>query len=277
MGMAPVNEARRIARRATRSDVLEVPTRAGFVGYGLLHLVVGWLAVQIAFDRPSDEGDQAGAFRTLADQPFGRVLLVVIVVGLVAMAVWQLLLAAVGHLDRHGARRTFERLASLGRTVIYTALAWTAGRVVAGSSTSSAEQQQTATAGVLAHPAGRWLVGLAGLGVLALGVGLCVYGARRMFEERLRMAEMSPSVRRAVRRLGQVGYLAKGVAFGVVGLLLTNAAVAQNAAKSRGLDAALRTVAAQPFGRFLLLVVAAGFAAFGVYCFFQARYRKMTR
>jgi hypothetical protein len=277
MGMATANEAGRVARRATRSDVLEVPTRAGFVGYGLFHLAVGWLAVQIAFGRASDEGDQGGAFRTLADQPFGRALLIAVVVGLVAMAIWQLLLAAAGHHDQQGAARTFERLASLGRTVIYAALAWTAGRVVVGSSTSSAEQQQTATAGVLAHPAGRWLVGLAGLAVLALGIGLCVYGARRMFERRLKMSEMSPSVRRVVRRLGQVGYLAKGVAFGVVGLLLTNAAVAQNAAKSRGLDAALRTVAAQPFGRFLLLVVAAGFAAFGVYCFFQARYRRMTR
>jgi hypothetical protein len=277
MDMASVNQAEHAARRVSQSDVLEVPTRAGFVGYGLLHLVVGWLAVQIAFGRPSDEGDQAGAFRTLADQPFGRVLLVAIVIGLVAMTVWQALLAAAGHQDRQGARRTFERLASLGRTVIYAALAWTAGRVVVGSSRSSAEQQQAATAGMLGHPAGRWLVALAGLAVLALGFGLCVYGARRMFEERLNMAKMSPSVLRVVRRLGQVGYIAKGVAFAVVGLLLLNAAVVQDAAKSRGLDAALRTVAAQPFGRFLLVVVAAGVAAFGVYCFFQARYRRMTR
>jgi Domain of Unknown Function (DUF1206) len=274
--MTAVNDARRTAARAAKSDVLEVPTRVGFIGYGLLHLALGWLAVQIALGHSSDEGDQAGAFRSLAGQPFGRVLLIAIVVGLAAMTVWQLLLAAVGHRAEHGWHRTFERLASLGRTVFYAALAWTAGKVVAGASTSSAEQQQNTTAGVLAHPAGRWLVGLAGLAVLALGVGLMVYGARRMFAKRLRLAEMTPTARRVAVRLGQAGYLAKGIAYGIVGLLLADAAVTLDPARSRGLDAALRTLAAQPYGAVLLTVVALGFVAYGVYCFVQVRYRKMS-
>jgi Domain of Unknown Function (DUF1206) len=274
--MTSVNEARRTARRATHSDVLEVPTRVGFVGYGLLHLAVAWLAVQIALGHRSDEGDQAGAFRTLAGHPFGRALLIAVAVGLAAMAVWQLLLAAVGHLAEPGWRRTAERLASAGRAVVYAALAWTATRVVAGTSTSSAEQQQNATAGAMAHPAGRWLVGLAGLAVLAGGIGLAGYGARRMFERKLRLAEMGRPTERTARWLGRVGYLAKGTAFAIVGLLLIDAAVTADPGKSRGLDAALRTLAAQPYGVFLLIVVALGFAAFGVYCFVQARYRKIS-
>jgi Domain of Unknown Function (DUF1206) len=274
--MTAVNQAGSTARRAANSDVLEVPTRAGFVGYGLLHLAVGWLALQIALGHSANQGDQTGAFRTLAAQPFGRFLLIATIVGLVAMAIWQLLLAAVGHRTERGWHRPAERLASLGRTVIYAALAWTAGKVVAGTSTSSTEQQQNATAGVMAHTAGIWLVAVAGLGVLALGIGLCVYGARRMFQKRLRMAEMGPTARRFAVPLGRVGYIAKGVAFGIVGFLLLDAAVTHNPAKSQGLDAALRTLAAQPFGTFLLIVVALGFAAFGVYCFFQVRYRKMS-
>ncbi|OLB78147.1 MAG: hypothetical protein AUI14_14355 [Actinobacteria bacterium 13_2_20CM_2_71_6] len=274
--MTVANSARGRARRVVNSGPLEALTRIGFIGYGLLHLAVGWLAIQIALGRPTGESDQSGAFQTLAGQPFGRFLLIVVVVGLAAMAVWQLLLAAVGHQAERGMSRTAERLASLGRTVIYAALSWTAYGVLTGAPTSSAQQQQSATAGILAHPSGRFLVALAGLAVLALGVGMVVYGAKRKFEKRLMTYRMNEATRAAARRLGQAGYIAKGIAFGVVGLLLADAALTNNPGKSRGLDAALRTLVAQPFGVFLLILVAVGFVAFGVYCFVQARYRKVT-
>jgi uncharacterized protein DUF1206 len=274
--MTVANTARRGAWRVVTSRPLEALIRVGFVGYGLLHLAVAWLAIQLTLGRQTGESDQAGAFRTLAGQPFGRFLLIVVIVGLAAMALWQALLAAVGHRGFHGRRRVFERLASLGRTIVYAALAWTAYRVVAGTPTSSAVQQQQATAGVMAHPFGRTLVAVCGLAVLALGIGLAVYGAKRQFERRLMVIRMNHRTRQAARRLGQAGYIAKGIAFAIVGLLLVDAAATNNPAKSRGLDAALRTLIAQPFGKFLLLLVAIGFAAFGIYCFFQSRYRKVT-
>jgi len=262
------------ARRVATSRPLEILFRIGFVGYGLLHLAVGWLAIQLALGRQPGESSQSGAFQTLARQPFGRFVLIVVVIGLAAMAIWQLLLAVAGHQgERH---RNLERAASLGRTILYTALAWTAYKVVAGVPASSAQQQQQATAGVMGKPFGQFLVAVVGLAVLALGVGLLVYGAKRQFERRLMMYRMSEATRRTARRLGQVGYIAKGIAFGIVGLLLFDAAVTHDPAKSRGLDAALRTVIAQPFGRWLLILVAIGFVAFGIYCFFQSRYRKVT-
>lgn len=273
--MTAVHTARRGARRAANSSVLAGLTRMGFIGYGLLHLAVAWLAVQIALGRAGTEGNQSGAFRTLAAQPFGRFILIFSIVGLCAMAIWQLLLAAVGHQNKRGASRTFERVASAGRVVIYTALAYTAAQVVSGTSTSSAAQQQKATVGVMADPAGVWLVGLAGLGVLALGIGLVWYGWKRKFEAKLLMGQMSMHVRKLARRLGQLGYVAKGIAFGIVGLLLVDAAVTDNPSKSRGLDAALHTLVQQPFGVLLLIAVGVGFAAFGIYCFVQSRYRKV--
>lgn len=263
---------------------LEVLARAGFIGYGVVHLAVAWVTVQIAAGRQQEEGDQSGAVQLLERQPFGRFLLIFMAVGLAAMAVWQLILAAVGHREERGLRlragtpspsRPAERLASLGRTVVYAAVAWTAARVVLAAPNSSAEQQEKATAGVLAHPAGRWLVALAALGVLALGIGLAVHGLRRSFEKRLRMAQMSRRVRRIATRLGQVGYLAKGVAYGIVGVLVGQAALSRDAARSRGLDGALHTLAGKAYGTVLLIVIAVGFAAFGVYCFFQSRYRRV--
>jgi hypothetical protein len=275
--MTVANSARRNAWRVATSGPLETLFRIGFIGYGLLHLAVAWLAIQLVLGKQTGESDQAGAFRTLAKQPFGRFLLIVVIVGLAAMALWQLLLAAVGHQDKTGMSRTAERLASLGRTVVYAALAWTAYRVVTGVPTSSAQQSQSATAGVMAHSFGQFLVFLGGLGMLALGIGLIVYGTKRKFEERLMTFKMNHGTRQAARRLGQAGYIAKGIAFGIVGLLLMDAAVTHNPAKSRGLDAALRTLIAQPFGKLLLFLVAIGFAAFGIYCFLQARYRKVTK
>jgi hypothetical protein len=274
--MTVANSARRNAWRVVTSGPLETLFRIGFIGYGLLHLAVAWLAIQLALGKQAGESDQSGAFRTLAGQPFGRFLLIVVVIGLAAMAVWQLLLAAVGHREERGMARTGERLASVGRTVVYAALAWTAYRVLIGVPTSSAQQQQSATAGVMAHPLGRFLVVVGGLAVLALGVGLLVYGAKRQFEKRLMMSRMNLRTRQLARRLGQAGYIAKGIAFGIVGLLLIDAGATSNPAKSRGLDAALRTLIAQPYGALLLILVAVGFAAFGIYCFFQARYRKVT-
>jgi hypothetical protein len=275
--MTVSDSARRQATRVAYSGPLEALTRIGFVGYGLLHLAVAWLAVQLVIGhRAGTEADQSGAFQTLVRQPFGRFLLSVVAIGLAAMALWQLLLAAVGHRAEQGRARTFERLASLGRTIIYSALAWTALRVVLGAPTSAAQQQQNATAGILGHPAGRGLVFLAGLGVLALGIGMVVYGAKRVFERKLMIDRMAEPTRIAARRAGQAGYIAKGIAFSIVGLLLCDAGLTSDPGKSRGLDAALRTLVQHSFGAFLLIAIAVGFAAFGGYCFVQARHRKVT-
>ncbi|HLL66325.1 MAG TPA: DUF1206 domain-containing protein [Micromonosporaceae bacterium] len=274
--MAPSNTAHQTAQRAAQSDVLEKLLRMGFVGYGLLHLAVAWLALQLALGKPGQESDQGGAFRALADQPFGKALLIAITVGLVAMALWQLLLAAIGHRAEQGFARTAERVGSGARTVIYAALAWTAGRVAFGTSKSTAQESESATAGIMERPAGQWLVGLIGLVVIAVGVGMVIYGLRRKFEKRLMINQMSAQTRKWARWLGQAGYAAKGVALGIVGLLLINAAVTSDPAKSRGLDSALRTLLEQPFGVAALIAVALGFAAFGLYCFLQAKYRKVT-
>ena len=200
--MTTASTARRGAQRAADSGPLVGLTRMGFVGYGLLHLAIAWLAVQIALGRAANEGDQSGALRTLADQPFGKVLLWLIVVGLCAMAIWQLLLAAIGHRDKQGTSRTWERAASAARAVVYAALAFTAGKVVTGAATSSAGQQKKATAGIMAQPAGPWLVGMAGIIVVAVGVGLIVYGWKRTFLGKLATGRMSPpfpATRRAAR------------------------------------------------------------------------------
>jgi hypothetical protein len=273
--MTATRSADGAARQVASSRPMQALTRFGFIAYGVMHGLVGWLALQIAWGRSGNEGSQSGAFSTLAAQPLGRVMLLAVAVGLIALTIWQAIAAAVGHTDEEARRRTVERIMSAARAVVYAALAWTAFRIVAGSGTSSAQKQETATATLMSSPGGRWMVGLAGLVVIGFGVGMAVFGLLAKFERKLERRRMSATTERTVHTLGTVGYTAKGAAFAIVGVLLVLAAVHHDPSRSRGLDAALRTLAAQPFGPWLLSVVAVGFLAFGAFCVFQARYRKV--
>ncbi len=158
--------------------------------------------------------------------------------------------------------------------MIYAALGVSAALVALGSGSSSAQSQQQATSDVLAWPGGRVIVVVAGLIIIGAGVAEVVKGVKKSFSEQIDTSSMSPGARKSVVRLGQVGYIAKGVALGVVGGLLSYATLTADRQK-QGLDGALQTILAQPFGKFLLTAVALGFVAFGLFAMVQSRYRRM--
>ncbi|RKN39387.1 DUF1206 domain-containing protein [Micromonospora endolithica] len=272
--MSLTRNAESTANRTANSRWLELLARAGFIGYGIVHLLFAWLALQIAFGNAAADGDQSGALRTLAAQPLGRFIVIAIAVGMLAMAIWQALEAAVGH-RTEGDDRTRERIFSAARTLVYLWLAWTAYKVVSNANSDSASQQQELSARLMESTGGRWLVGLAGLVLLGVGVGMVIYGVKKKFMKRLKTGEMSAKTSQLARRLGMAGYAARGTAFGITGLLVVLAAVNYDPEKARGLDAALRTLRDQSYGPILLVLVALGIAAFGVYCFLQSRYRKV--
>ncbi|MGK5676975.1 DUF1206 domain-containing protein [Micromonospora sp. URMC 106] len=273
--MSLTRNAEATASRTANSRWLEILARVGFIGYGIVHLLFAWLALQIAFGKPADDGDQSGALRTIAAQPLGKFLVVTIAVGLLAMAIWQALEAAVGHRAERGKERVWERLASLGRTLVYLYFSWTAFKVFRDAAANSADQQEALTGKAMESSGGRWLVGLAGLVLAVIGVGLVIYGLVKRFEKHLKSGEMGPETRRLARRLGIAGYVAKGVAYGIAGLLIIVAALSYDPEKARGLDSALRTLRDQSYGQLLLTLVALGIGAFGLFCFFQSRYRKV--
>jgi Domain of Unknown Function (DUF1206) len=273
--MSLTGDAQITATRAAHSPFLEALARFGYIGYGVVHLLVAWLALQIALGKSAGATDQGGALFTIVKQPFGAFVVIAIGVGLAAMTIWQALEAAIGHRTDHGKERTFERLASAGRAILYGYFAWTGLKVVTEAKSSSAAGQETTSAQLMSSPGGRWLVALAGVGLAALGIGLVVYGLIKRFEKHQHVARMSPQTRKWNRRLGVTGYVAKGIAYGIAGVLLVSAAVTYDPDKARGLDAALRTLAQQPYGGVLLTLIALGIAAFAAFCFVQARYRKV--
>jgi heme/copper-type cytochrome/quinol oxidase subunit 2 len=273
--MSVTRDAQNSAARAANSKSLELLTRAGFIGYGIVHILFAWIILQVALGGSSAEGDQSGALQTLVRQPFGKVLLVLVAIGLLAMALWQALEAAFGHREDRGRTRIIERIASAGRTVVYLYLAWTAFKVFKDAAASTADSQQQTSEGLMGSTGGRFLLVLAGLALAALGVGLVWYGVKKRFEKHLKTAQMSPSTHKLIQRLGTAGYSAKGVAYGIAGLLFVVAAVTYDPAKARGLDATINAVREQAYGTILLSLIALGVLAFGVYCLFQARYRKV--
>ena len=269
------------AGRAGDSDALEKLAQVGLIAYGVVHLLVAWLALQLAWGGGGGSADQSGAMATLADEPFGKPLLWVLAIGLIALALWQLaeLLRKVPGLRGSGEEKkkaVTGTVKTVAKTLVYVFLAVTALRFATGGGTSSSGQQQHTVAGVFGWPAGRFLVGVAALVVIGVGVYHVRKGVTKHFLKEIDTAQATAGQRRAIERSGQFGYPAKGVALALAGGLLGWAAITFDPAKARGLDGALRTLLDAPFGKALLTVVAIGIAAFGVFCFFRARYPERT-
>jgi len=264
------------AEQVGDSKALEVLARVGLVAYGVVHLLLGWLALQIAWGLSGRESaDTSGAMKTLADQPFGQVLLWLVAVGLASLALWQASAVIWGYRNLEGAERVRKQITSGAKAVVFAALGYSAGAAALGAGSSSAQSQQQATSGVLGWPGGRVIVIVAGLVIIGVGVAAIVKGVKKSFAEEIDTSPLSPTLRTAVARLGQLGYIAKGLALGVVGGLLSYATLTFDPQQVQGLDGAMHTILAQPFGRFLLTAVALGFAAFGLFAILQSRYRRM--
>lgn len=274
------NTARRAADSAAdagqqvmASKPFRVLLTVGLIAYGVVHILIGWIALQIAwFGKPgSEQASQQGALDQLASQPFGAVLLWLVVVGLFAMAIWQLAEAIWGHRDRPaGMKRIRKRLGSAGRTITYAAIAIAAISTLRGSG-SDGNKEEGWTARLLSAPFGRVLVIAVALIIIVLGVRVARRGITKKFTE-----DLAGGAGREVVRLGQAGYLVKGIAFVIVGGLFGWAALTYDPDKAGGLDDALRTVNEAPAGSLLLTVMALGLVAFGVYCFFWARHPKVS-
>lgn len=273
--MSTTARARGTASRLESSRLVQGLGRFGDACYGLVYLVVAWLALQIAFGDNAARADQKGAVTEIAAQPFGTVLLWIVAIGLIAFGLWQLLAAANGfRWVQPKRKRQLRRLSAVGRAIVVFAIASFTLRLLLGGGGGSGNGQQELTARLLAVPGGKFLVILIGLGVVVAAVLAGRRAIGHKFLRDLDLRSASAGTRKAVTWSGTLGFLAKGVAFAVIGILLCVAAVKVDPNQAGGLDKALRTMAAQPYGIVLLVAVAIGFAAFGVYCFFDARYHK---
>jgi sulfite exporter TauE/SafE len=252
------------ARRARSSDAADWGARSGIVARGLLWLIVGVLAGNIAVGG-HDQADKNGALATLRDQPMGKLLLVLVALAFAAHACFRLLEAAVGK------REWWKRLWQLCRVGVYGFLAGsTVKLLVTGPKRENAAKP---TAHVMGWPAGRWLVGIVGAAIIITGVTMAVRGLRQDFTERLKLPR--GRMRRVVETAGVAGLCGRGLVYALVGGFLVQAAVQFDPNKAKGLDASLKTLARQPFGAVLLWVAVAALLSFAAWSFLEARYRKI--
>ncbi|TCC34811.1 DUF1206 domain-containing protein [Kribbella sindirgiensis] len=248
------------AQEVRHSRPYELAITTGLVAYGVVHLLIAWIALQLAFGKSSQEASQQGALQELAGGPLGGVLLWVVAIGLFALVVWRVLELGWGHLDVE------KKVSSIGRAIVYLVLGVSAVKIAVGSGSSGSGQQRTLSARLMEHGGGRVLLVAVGIGIIALGCYHVYKAVTKKFLE-----DLVGGVSDVTILLGRIGYVAKGIAFAVVGVLVGWAAIDYDPQKAGGLDTALHTIKEQPFGSVLLTVLAAGIAAFGGYCFIWSR------
>lgn len=259
-------EATAAAREASDSAVVEWGARLGYVTLGIIHLLIAWIALKVAWGigGGSKKADTSGALQTLSSSGPGVVLLWICVAGFLLLAVWQLSEAAFRSFE------TSDRVKAAAKGVTYLFFAWTTFKVGQGASSSAEKQTEDFTATLMGSPGGRLLVAVVGLVVLGIA-GYHVYkGWTKKFLEDLREHPGQWAV-----TAGRIGYIAKGVALVIVGFFFLVAAWKADPNKAQGLDGALKTLKDQPFGPVLLTLVAAGIAAYGVYSFARSRYARV--
>ncbi|MER5717952.1 DUF1206 domain-containing protein [Streptomyces sp. NPDC002132] len=266
------------AERAARGSVTKGAARAGLTARGVIYLLVGLLALQIAFgENKSQEADRQGALAEISQRPFGSVLLWALGIGLVGMALWRLSEVVFGSVGPEG-RKPKKRLMALARCAFYSFVAYSVLAFAAGSGSgggSSDEQSRDVTARVLELPGGQWIVGAGGIGIVVAGLWIGGRAVLRKYRDKMRMGQMSPAVRRAVDVTGVGGGAARGLVFAAAGVFAVRAAVDYRPDQAKGLDDTLRSFADTPAGPWLLACVAAGLVLFGLFSFAMARWRKV--
>ena len=259
-------------RQAHQSDWLDHAARIGLIAYGLVHLVIAWLAVQLAFGDREESADSKGAVQQLAEQPFGQVVVWAVAVGMFLLAVWQALEAVFGYRDEEGFTRVRKRATAAGKAVVYVVIGISAVHAATGSSSSGKNGTDSTTAKVMDWPGGQVIVSALGLAIIGIG-GYLVYRAwTEKFAKHIDAEGRSGDTGTAYLWFGKAGYTAKGITFAIVGALFLYAGVTHQAKKSGGLDQGLHKVLQQPFGPVLLVLIAAGLACYGLFCFARARH-----
>ncbi len=262
-----------LGRQADSSDLMDHAVRLGLVAYGVVNLMVGWLALQLALGNHDGKASSSGALRELAQQSFGSVLIWTIAVGMFLLVLWRGVEALAGHRDSDGGERLRKRLTSAGKGVIYAAVGVSAVQIATHSGGSKGKSgSDTMTAKLMDLPGGQAIVVIVGLAIIGYGASQVWHAYTEKFRKHLDSEGNSGQASRAYVVFGKVGYTAKGVAVGLVGSLFVYAGLTHSAKKSGGLDVALAKVLQAPLGPVLLGAIAIGIGCYGLFCFARARH-----
>ena len=264
-------------KRAAANPGLELLERLGYVARGVLYAIMGVLALRIAMAQPGGQAtDLTGSLVYLIGQPFGKLVLYLMVIGLAAYSIWGFIRAIFDPLHRGSdASGYLERLGFVSSAVSYGAIALVGLRILMGTGGASGDATQKTISSVLDHPAGGSLTVLIGLVAIGIAIGQFVEAFRAVFERDLKGWEMSQSARSVVVALGRFGMFARGVTFLVVGWFIVQAGLHHDPGQVQGFGGAFLFILSKPFGHLLLGIVALGFVALGLHSFACARWMRL--
>ena len=275
--MATVQGGNSAVKRAAANPQLELLERLGYVARGALYVVMGLLALGVALRVGGGKAtDLSGSLVFLTGNPFGKLVLIAFAIGLAAYSLWGLVRAIYDPLHRGSdASGYVARLGFITSAISYAAIVIFALQILAGSGGASGDGTQKTVASVLTHPAGGWLTILIGLFALGIGVGQFMEAYRPTFARDLKAAEMSATERDVAVGLGRFGMFARGVVFLVIGWFVVQAGIHHDAGQVQGFGGAFLFLLSQPFGHWVVGIIALGFVALGFHSFACARWIRL--
>ena len=271
-----LKDAANAVEDASNSRALVIAARAGFAVSGLLHLLVGFVAIQLALGKAGQSGpaDQAGAVAQLAAQPQGLLLLWAGFAACVALALWQTSNAVFDYGQLEARKKVGKKLSAAGKAVVFAVIALTFAASASGNSQTSGQSTSDFTVAIIKASGGAFLLIAVGAAIAIAGLVFVVLGVKGSFKKELRLPP-SGTARSVVTGLGVVGYIAEGVALFLVGLLFIISTVNANPRESTGLDGGLRALREQPYGVYMLTAVGAGLICYGLYLMVKTKFARM--
>jgi hypothetical protein len=260
-------------RSAGGSSALALLGRAGFLARGIMYIVIGWIALQIAFGHSRQQADRTGALHELSSTPFGEAALWILVVGFIGMTLWRLSEAI---WPTGEGRKASARVLALVKAAIYAVIAYGVLKyaIGLGAPQSSNKQSVDLTATLLRYTGGQVLVVVIGLVLIGAGLYLGYQAWRERFLKDMQLGQLKTRTRKIVEWLGRIGGVARGIVFITAGVFLVVAAVEAKPGQAKGIDSSLRVLATTPVGPWLLALVAVGLIMFGLFSCCEARFRR---
>ena len=274
-----IEEAVEMAEEVVRHPYAITLAEMGFYTKGFLFIVIGMLAVLVATGQKGGElADPTGALGRIAQLPYGKVILIIFVIGAIGHGAWNIL-RGVADVDNTGKdwKGIFRRGIAVGVGIFYLFLAWTAWSIIVATQVSVESEaiQKTLTAVLLALPLGAVFVVIIGLGVIGAGIHECYSGVTGKFQENFKLYEIQGSKRKIISVLGLFSFVARALIFALIGYFFIWAAINYDPNEAVGIDGALMALAQTYYGKTLLFVTAFGLICHGVLSLYEARYRRI--
>ena len=263
-------KGKRAAKEAAYSPTMEKLTRLGYGIKGLIYITIGLLAIQGALGRGKTPADQLGAIRTFSELPFAQVLLWIVLIGLISYSLWGIIRAI---MDPFHKGTDLKGLVARGGYLIsaatYATFVLPTYRLIMGAGSSGSNQTQL-VAKIMSMPFGRFIVGIVGVAAIAAGLYQCYLGIESKFEKQFKTYALTAENYRIAIQMGRFGTIARGIVFAIVGFFFFLAAYTASPGRAQGINGALDYLARQPYGLWLMGIVAAGLIAFGIYSLMTA-------